>query len=77
MMIFLRTCAFFCCYFSRHISNLNFREDTVLNANSYVSFTNPPELFLSGKLLNNQLVAEDGKREQQLALYRQDKACYP
>ena len=38
--IFLRSC-FFCCYFSRHISNLNFRKDTFLNSNSYFSFTSP------------------------------------
>ena len=34
----LRLC-FLCCYFTRHISNLNFRKDTFLNANSYFSFT--------------------------------------
>jgi hypothetical protein len=31
---------FFCCDFLRHISNLNFRKNTFLNANSYFSFTN-------------------------------------
>ena len=36
---FDRGCRFFCCYFLCHISNLNFRKDTFLNANSYSTLT--------------------------------------
>jgi hypothetical protein len=36
---FLCTRAFSVAIFSRHISNLNLRKDTFLNANSYFSFT--------------------------------------
>jgi hypothetical protein len=49
---------FFVVIFSRHISNLNFREDTFLNANSYSTLTslNYPHSLQNGltsKAVNN------------------------